>query len=82
MNYTGEKLEALDKIGRILDSGGTINIDVDKLGLFANYKTLTIDSQKLFTLELLEGLTQLTYLNMSNNNITLEDSKSQEILKK
>ena len=79
-NYTGERLEALNKIGEILDRGGTINIDIDKLGLFTNYKNLALGSQNLTTLEPLEGLTQLESLNLNNNQITLEDTKSQEIL--
>ena len=80
-NYTGERLIALNKIGEILDKGGTINIDVDKLGLFTNYKILDLSSQNLNTLESLEGLTQLTVLNLTANKLTLEDDKSQEILK-
>ena len=79
-NYTGERLEALNKIGEILDRGGTINLDIDKLGLFTNYKNLNLGSQNLTTLEPLEGLTQLESLNLNNNQITLEDTKSQEIL--
>ena len=80
-NYTGERLDALNKIGEILDRGGTINLDIDKLGLFTNYKTLELSSQNLTTLEPLEGLTQLTNLTLSYNNLTLQDEKSQEILK-
>ena len=79
-NYTGEKLEALNKIGEILDRGGTINLDVDKLGLFTNYKVLDLSSQGLTSLEPLEGLTELTYLNLNNNNLTLEDQQSRDIL--
>lgn len=79
-NYTGERLEALNKIGEILDRGGTINIDADKLGLFTNYKKLNLSNQNLTTLESLEGLTQLVSLNLSFNQLTLEDDKSQEIL--
>ena len=71
-NYTGERLEALNKIGEILDRGGTINLDIDKLGLFTNYKNLALGSQNLTTLEPLEGLTQLESLNL-NNNITSYD---------
>ncbi len=80
-NYTGEKLEALNKIGEILDRDGTINIDVDKLGLFVNYKNLDLSGQNLTTLQSLEGLIQLTVLNLNANRLTLEDEKSQEILK-
>ena len=80
-NYTGERLEALNKIGEILDRGGTINLDIDKLGLFTNYKSLDLSGQNLTTLEPLEGLTELTNLNLANNQITLEDEKSQNILK-
>ena len=80
-NYTSERLEALNKIGEILDRGGTINLDVDKLGLFTNYKVLDLSGQSLTTLEPLKGLTELTYLNLTNNKITLEDEKSQEILR-
>ena len=80
-NYTEEGIEALNKIGEILDRGGTINLDIDKLGLFTNYKTLDLSGQSLTTLEQLEGLTQLISLNLGNNKLTLTDEKSQEILK-
>ena len=80
-NYMGERLEALNKIGEILDRGGTINIDTDKLGLFDNYKKLNLNFQNLTTLEVLEGFTELTSLIIYNNAITLEDKESQEILK-
>ena len=79
-NYTGDKLEALNKIGEILDRGGNIDLDADKLGLFTNYKTLDLSAQNLTTLESVEELTQLTNLNLNNNKLTLEDKKSQEIL--
>ena len=80
-NYTGERLEALNEIGKILDRNGTIDIDVDKLGLFTNYKKLNLYNQNLTTLEHLEGLTELTNLNLNSNKLTLEDEKSQEILR-
>lgn len=81
-NYTGERLEALEKIGEILNKpDGKIYLDVDKIGLFTNYKALELSSQKLTTLEPLQGLTELETLNLSSNQITLEDEKSQEILK-
>ena len=80
-NYTGERLEALIKIGEIIDRGGTINIDNDKLGLFTNYTNIDLSSQKLNNLEQLEGLTQLKKLILTSNDISLEDKESQEILK-
>lgn len=80
-NYSGERLDALNKIGEIIDSNGTIQIDTDKIGLFTNYKNLDLSKQNLTTLEILEGQSQLEVLNLSGNNITLEDKKSQEILK-
>ena len=81
-NYTGERLEALNEIGKILDrDGGEIILDVDKLSLFNNYKILDLTNQNITSLEVLEGLTQLTSLKLSNNKITLEDLKSQEILR-
>ena len=79
-NYTGSRLKALNKIGEILDRGGTINLDIDKLGLFINYKRLNLSDQNLTTLEPLEGLTQLTELVLPGNRISLEDTKSQQIL--
>ena len=79
-NYVGDKLESLNKIGEILDRGGNIYLDVDKLGLFTNYKNLYLYDQNLENLESLEGLTQLTLLNLNTNKLTLEDTKSQEIL--
>ena len=80
-NYIGERLEALNKIGGILDRNGNIYLDLKQLGLFTNYKSLNLKSQNLTTLEPLEGFTQLTSLNLGYNQITLEDEKSQEILK-
>ena len=80
-NYTGEKLEKLNKIGKIIDNGGNISLDIDKIKLFTNYKRLFLAGQNITTLEPLEGLTNLTELSLANNNITLEDEKSQEILK-
>ena len=79
-NYTGERLEKLNKIGEILDRGGTISLDVDKISLFTNYKNIDLTGQNLETLELLEGMKDLTNLNLNNNQLTLEDEKSQEIL--
>ncbi len=79
-NYTGKRLEALNEIGKILDRGGDIFLDVDKLGLFTNYKKIKLNNQNLTTLEPLEGLTQLAELVLSDNQLTLEDTKSQQIL--
>jgi len=53
-----------------LDRDGTINIDVDKLGLFTNYTKLNLAGQNLTTLQSLEGLTKLTELNLNSNKIT------------
>ena len=80
-NYIGEKLEKLNTIGEILDRGGEISIDIDKLGLFTNYRKLDLSGQGLTTLEPLEGMTELTTLTLSGNKLTLKDEKSQEILK-
>ena len=80
-NYSGERLRELNEIGKILDRNGTIQIDADKIGLFTNYKSLDLTNQNLTTLDILEGQTQLRVLNLANNNITLEDKKSQEILR-
>ena len=80
-HYTPKQLQALDEIGKILDKGGMINLDADKLKLFTNYKKLDLSSQNLSTLENLEGINKLANLNLNNNKLTLEDTKSQEILK-
>ncbi len=80
--YSGEKLEALKKLERILDNGGDILLGPKQLKLFTNYRTIDLAKQKLTTLEDLEGQTQLIRLNLESNELTLEDSKSQEILKK
>ena len=79
-HYTTKQLQALDKIGKIIDNGGIINLDTDKLGLFTNYKKLDLSNNKLTTLDNLNGMTKLTQLTLTNNSITLEDEKSQEIL--
>ena len=80
-NYTGERLEALNKIGEILDRGGIIYIDIGQIKLFNNYKELDLSYQGLETLEPLEGITELKKLDLPGNRLTLEDVKSQEILK-
>ena len=80
-NYTGERSEALNKIGEILDRGGSINLDADKLALFTNHKKINLNNNNLTTLENLDGITELTNLILSNNALTLEDEKSQNILK-
>ncbi len=79
-NYTGERLEKLNKIGEVLDRGGVIDLNKEQLGLFTNYKKLNLSSQGLSNLELLEGMTELESLELNYNNITLEDEKSKEIL--
>lgn len=80
--YTEEEIKRLDKIQEILTvRNGRININIDKLGLFNGYKTLTINNQGITNLEFLEGQTSLTSLDLTNNNITLADEKSQNILK-
>ena len=79
-HYTTKQLQELDKIGKIIDNGGIINLDTDKLGLFTNYKKLDLSNNKLTTLDNLNGMTELTQLTLTNNYITLEDEKSQEIL--
>ena len=80
-NYTGKRLEYLNKIGEILDRGGTIYLDTSKLKLFTNYKKLDLSLQEIKTLEALEGMTQINHLNLQHNAITLEDEKSKEIIK-
>ncbi|MFR8233987.1 MAG: leucine-rich repeat domain-containing protein [Clostridia bacterium] len=79
-NYTGEKLEKVNKIGEILERNGTIYLDIDKLKLFNNYKKLDLSNQNLVTLDALEGLVGLEYLNLSGNKLTLQDKNSRMIL--
>ena len=42
---------------QILDREGNIYLDVDKLGLFTNYKSLDLSGQKLTDLKPLKGFT-------------------------
>ena len=78
--YSNEQLEKIDIIGEILDRGGKIDIDADKLGLFNGYTSLDLNNLGLTDLSILEGKTKLTTLNLSNNQITLSDEKSRKIL--
>lgn len=80
-NYTGEDLEKLNKIGKILVNGGTITLDVDKIGLFNNYKSLDLSGQNLTNIEMLEGMNQLVSLNLNNNKLTFTEEKDKNILK-
>ncbi|MFQ8660605.1 MAG: hypothetical protein ACLR9X_00650 [Clostridia bacterium] len=81
-NYIGKRLDSLNKISQILEKeGGKILLDINKLNLFNNYKILDLNDQKLITLEPLEGLTEVIKLDLSYNQLTLEDEKSQNILK-
>ena len=79
-NYTSEQLVLIDRIGQVLDNGGKISMDIDKIGLFTNYKTLNLYNQKLENLNAIEGLTQITELILMNNNLSLKDQKSRDIL--
>lgn len=79
--YTQAEIGKLNKIGGILERGGSIFLDIDKIKLFSNYKVLDLSYQNLSTLKDLEGMTELVNLNLANNQLTLEDIESQEILK-
>lgn len=79
-NYSEEQKNKLNEIGKILDRGGQISLDIDKLKLFTNYTKLDLTGQNLTTLEAVEGLTKLEKLILTDNKITLEDEKSQNIL--
>ncbi|MFR2787318.1 MAG: leucine-rich repeat domain-containing protein [Clostridia bacterium] len=79
-NYSEEQKNKLKEIGKILDRGGQISLDIDKLKLFTNYTKLDLTGQNLTTLEAVEGLTKLEKLILRDNKITLEDEKSQNIL--
>ena len=76
-DYAGERLQKLNKISEILDNDGSIDMDVQNLGLFKNYKTLNLSNQKLTDLSSLKGMTQLRELNIQNNKITLTDEDKQ-----
>ena len=78
-DYAGERLQKLNKISEILDNDGSIDMDVQNLGLFKNYKTLNLSNQKLTDLSSLKGMTQLRELNIQNNKITLTDEDKQII---
>ncbi|GEM_PF-2466608 len=78
-NYTGEDLKKLNKISQILDNDGTIDMDVQNLGLFKNYKNLNLSNQKLTDLSSLKGMTQLKTLNIQNNKLTFTDEDKQII---
>ena len=49
--------------------------------MFTNYQELDLNSQKLTTLKEIKGIISLKKLDLGDNNITLEDVESQEILK-
>ena len=78
--YTEEELSKIDEIGKILDRGGNIYLDKEQLNLFKNYKNINLSYQNLTSLEVLDGMTQLESLNLSNNKITLKDEMSKKIL--
>lgn len=77
--YTEEDLKKLNKISQILDNDGTIDMDVQNLGLFKNYKNLNLSNQKLTDLSSLKGMTQLKTLNIKNNKLTFTDEDKQII---
>ena len=79
-DYIGERLEALNQISKILDNGGNIYLDIDKVNLFNNYTSLEFVNRGLTSIDELEGITELESLNLWGNNLTLEDEKSQQIL--
>ena len=71
--YTEEDLKKLNKISEILDNGGTINLSIDCIGLFKNYRNLNLSNQGLTDLSILEGMNQLEELNIQNNKITFNN---------
>ena len=81
LNYRGESLKALDKIGEILDRGGSILLDADKLGLFQNYRIINLNSQNLTSIEMLKGMTKLEELYLDFNKIDLGDETTKEVLR-
>lgn len=80
-DYTKEELEKINKIGEILDRDGEIILGVEQFGLFTNYKNVKLNYKGLTSLEMFEGMTNLNKLDLTGNAITLEDEKSQNILK-
>ena len=80
-DYTKKELEKINKIGEILDRDGEIILGVEQFGLFTNYKNVNLSYKGLTSLEMFEGMTNLNKLDLAGNAITLEDEKSQNILK-
>ena len=80
-DYTKKELEKINKIGEILDRDGEIVLGVEQFRLFTNYKNVKLNYKSLTSLEMLEGMTNLNKLDLAGNAITLEDEKSQNILK-
>ena len=80
-DYTKKELEKINKIGEILDRDGEIILGVEQFGLFTNYKNVKLSYKGLTSLEMFEGMTNLNKLDLAGNYITLEDEKSQNILK-
>lgn len=80
-DYTKKELEKINKIGEILDRDGEIILGVEQFGLFTNYKNVKLNYKGLTSLEMFEGMTNLNKLDLTGNAITLEDEKSQNILK-
>ena len=80
-DYTKKELEKINKIGEILDRDGEITLEVEQFRLFTNYKNVKLNYKGLTSLEMFEGMTNLNKLDLAGNYITLEDEKSQNILK-
>lgn len=80
-DYTKKELEKINKIGEILDRDGEIVLGVEQFRLFTNYKNVKLNYKSLTSLEMFEGMTNLNKLDLAGNAITLEDEKSQNILK-
>lgn len=80
-DYTKKELEKINKIGEILYRDGEIILGVEQFGLFTNYKNVKLNYKGLTSLEMFEGMTNLNKLDLTGNAITLEDEKSQNILK-
>ncbi len=80
-DYTKKELEKINKIGEILDRDGEIILGVEQFKLFTNYKNVKLNYKGLTSLEMFEGMTNLNKLDLAGNYITLEDEKSQNILK-
>ncbi len=80
-NYSSDDLNKINRISQILDRGGKIFLDENKISLFTNYKEISFSWKRLENLNSLKDMTSLEKLDLTGTGIDLANASDKEIIK-